>query len=174
MTSFLDHHTCQVNQHAPTKPGAHQGVNQPGCRPFVLVGGLSGSLTGDALNEPDDLGMSVKAGQAHCIIDTDPPQPLPVSLPTLTEQARAEARIRAFGSREVLELFEAWRATLKEIIQTDYRLELNKRASQRGEDSGIDGAAEWRRLERLRSTERDHRKALMDRAAKELEGRSET
>lgn len=68
------------------------------------------------------LEMTEKASQwaqiAYPLFDSNPPAPVP-DLPSLDAQSHVEALVRAFGSDEVLDLFEAWRSVIVEMVRCD-------------------------------------------------------
>ena len=55
------------------------------------------------------------AQSAYPFFDTNPPQPVP-SLPSLEQQARTEALVRAFGSDKVRERMESWRTVVRQML----------------------------------------------------------
>jgi hypothetical protein len=112
------------------------------------------------------LEMAERAGQwAQLVLpmmDTSPPQPVP-PLPSLEEQAHAEAVVRAFGSNEVRERMENWEAVLRRVVSTVEQVGWEeadpRRASQRSPRLT---------LEELRPQERVARQALAEQVSAEL------
>lgn len=84
--------------------------------------------------------------------DTIPPQPVR-PLPDLDEQAEAEAVVNAFGSDDVLKVFEAWRGIMRDIVAAVGLIEL--------ECTGTDfGDEPYSKLYNLLPAEREAREAL--------------
>jgi hypothetical protein len=93
-------------------------------------------------------------------------------LPELVEQAGVEGWLRAFGSTEVLDCWERWLAVVIDIAKDDYLLRLYVAARDRREDSGIDHAEIWGRLNNEhKPAELARRKELNNRVAQELGSR---
>jgi hypothetical protein len=99
-----------------------------------------------------------------------PAPPVP-PLPDLPEQARVEAYVRAYGSTQVLDRMQEWRAAVGAVRRSDFLISLDEAARGDGDESGIDVFAEWRRLPDLRKAEQDARKALVDQVAADLGSR---
>lgn len=108
------------------------------------------------------------------VIDTTPPR-TPPPLPTLDEQARAEALVMAFGTKPVEDLFETWRQTVWEIIGADQMIGLMLEERSQGQSSGKHYMETWNRLEtEMRPAQRSARKKLAEAIGVELRSRPET
>ncbi|GAA4198715.1 hypothetical protein [Actinocatenispora rupis] len=95
----------------------------------------------------------------------------PPPLPSLAAQARAEARILAFGSETVHTLFLEWRKVVNEIVLANSMLSSATMAHASGQQSRVNQADVWRRLPALRTAESQARQQLADQAAQELGSR---
>jgi hypothetical protein len=93
--------------------------------------------------------------------ETNPPQPVP-DLPTLEDQAKTAALVKAFGSDNVSRRMEAWRkVVLEEITQA----RIVGMSEARGQDA-FEARVEIDR--ELRPKEKETRQAIADQVAKEL------
>ncbi|HTX93863.1 MAG TPA: hypothetical protein VME67_02880 [Mycobacterium sp.] len=112
------------------------------------------------------LEMAERAGQwAQLVLpmmDTNPPQPVP-PLPSLDEQAHAEAFVRAFGSNDVRERMDKWEAVLRQVVSTVEQIQWEeadpRRASERSPRLT---------LQQLRPQERAARQTLAEQVSAEL------
>lgn len=117
------------------------------------------------------LGMAERIGQwAHMVkpmLDTIPPRAVR-PLPELDAQAEVEAEVRAYGSDEVREAFEAWRKIIRDMIAAVALIDLQQVARERNESSGIGVAKPYMTLHELRPVEAEKREALARQVNKEL------
>lgn len=115
-----------------------------------------------------ELDIAERAGQwAQSVLpmmDTNPPQTVP-SLPSVEEQAHAEALVKAFGSDEVRKLMEVWRDIVKQMISTVGTIAWIEQDTER--HRGIQENPR-RDLPELRRREREAREAIGEQVAIEL------
>jgi hypothetical protein len=92
-------------------------------------------------------------------------------LPGFPEQARIQALVLAHASPVVKARQAAWMEIIREMIHTDYGIELAERTAARSQAIGIDGLELRRKLDlELRPAERKKRAELAEEIAKELRG----
>lgn len=108
------------------------------------------------------------ASAVRPMLDTGSPPP---PLPPLAEQARVEARVRAFGSEAVLHAQQAWRMSVQKIIKVDEDLRYHETITTKGHKSSIDDARLLADLPDLRERELQARKEMSDLVACELKAR---
>jgi hypothetical protein len=123
----------------------------------------------------DLLDMAEQAGQwgqmVYPLMDTNPPKPVPIELPSLEEQVRTVALVRAFGSDEVLERMETWLDVVMKMITTVelIKWEEAEPATRQSDDEPIARVT----LGELRTEERTTREALANQVAVELGHRTD-
>jgi hypothetical protein len=105
--------------------------------------------------------MVERAGQWAQMVnpmrETDPPQPVP---PGLDEQAEAEALVDAFGSDEARKAFESWREVFREMPAVVGEIGSKRAAGELNEPTEGGFGQPYLRLEELRKSELEARKAL--------------
>jgi len=98
------------------------------------------------------------------IVDTDPPREVP-PLPTIEEQARAQANVSSFGSEDVRARLNEWREVVLKMVQLAGLAEIIRAdASARGHIEGNP----WVEMHALRPREIETRDALADAIRREL------
>jgi hypothetical protein len=102
---------------------------------------------------------------SYPLFDSNPPAPVP-PLPTLEEQARVDALVKAFGSDEVLTLAETWRSIVLKMIKCDRLIKM-------GLEHEIERSPRVDFAE-LQPQEREAREAIADQVAAELGHRNRT
>ncbi len=105
------------------------------------------------------------ASRVRPLMDTNPPQERPL-LPSPEEQARMEALVTAFGSKEVRDLKTEWWKEIAEILLRDEDIAYWQKDG--GDDSGGEQAS-WKALRKHQKAEPEMRRALGEQIAKELE-----
>ena len=115
----------------------------------------------------DGAATAARAGEPLCAAAVSSP---PLPLPSLAEQAHAEALVKAFGSDEVLERMETWRTVVQEMIDTTRLIELEDKGDtipQAGEPIARQVFLQ------LKPQERETREALVNQVAVELGHRTD-
>lgn len=100
------------------------------------------------------------------MIDTEPPGWVP-PLPELQTQHEAESLMNAYGSDEVVALFDDWRSTVFDVIKNVQLIDMEKAERAQG-GHGIDFGQPYRALLDLRPVERGRRAALVNQVKAEL------
>ncbi len=90
--------------------------------------------------------MGQWAQMVRPVIDTDPPRELPVTLPSLGEQARVQALAKAYGTPIVNQLLSEHQEIMKRILHSDRVLGLADAAQKKGKDVGIEPLKVWQQL----------------------------